>query len=176
MIRRQDLTAIGRILKTHGTDGQLNMDLYDPDGYDPQPDDCMIFELEGIYVPFFLTQARPRGDMGAIIKLEDVETDAQAAVFCGKEAYVENHGLESGDDKDGEIDMTLDELVGYKIFDTDGTEVGVITDFNDVTENFFFEVRRQDNTDVYVPAVSELITDLDIDNKTITMDLPTGLY
>ena len=68
----------------------------------------------------------------------------------------------------------LDYFIGFVL--KDGSEVvGEIVDVNDVTDNVLFEVERSDGTMLQVPAVNELVVDVDDDGKTIVMDLPDGL-
>lgn len=177
MITRNELTAVGKVIKTHGTAGMLNLDLYDPDVFDPQVGDCIVLNVDGIFVPFFIDESRTRGGHGAIIKLNDIDSDAEASFLTGKEAFAVTKRMKLVDIDDEDDDsLTIDDLVGYTIHDVDGTVVGRIVDINDDTDNVLFAVERPDGTDIFVPAASELVTDVDTDTKILIMNLPTGLY
>jgi len=53
--------------------------------------------------------------------------------------------------------------------------VGEIVDIDDATENVLFVVERGDGSTILVPAADDLVTDIDLDGKTISMLLPEGL-
>ena len=173
-LKSDDLTAIGRVQRTHGIKGELNIELYDPDKAVPSDFSCLIFDLEGIFVPFFVRGERPRGASSCLVELDDVDSDTAASAFVGKEVYVLSS--EIGDGENDDDFLTLEDLVGYRLFDTDGTLVGAISGIDDTTANVFFEVERPDMTSVHIPAAEPLITDVDPDARTLTMNLPTGLF
>lgn len=173
-LKSDDLTAIGRVQRTHGIKGELNIELYDPDKAVPSDFSCLIFDLEGIFVPFFVRGERPRGASSCLVELDDVDSDTAASAFVGKEVYVLSSEIGDGE-KDDDF-LTLEDLVGYRLFDTDGTLVGAISGIDDTTANVLFEVERPDMTSVHVPAAEPLITDVDPDARTLTMNLPTGLF
>lgn len=51
-LKSDNLTAIGRVQRTHGIKGELNIELYDPDKAVPSDFSCLIFDLDGTFVPF----------------------------------------------------------------------------------------------------------------------------
>lgn len=173
-LKSDDLTAIGRVLRTHGVKGELNIELYDIDKAVPSDFSCLIFDIDSIFVPFFVKGERSRGASSVLIELDDVNSDNAASTFVGKEVYVLNSEL-GHDDGDDEY-ITLEDLVGYTLYDTDGTLVGIIADVDDSTANVLFEVERPDNSTVHVPAAEPLVTDVDPEARTLTMNLPTGLF
>ena len=82
-LKSDDLTAIGRVQRTHGIKGELNIELYDPDKAVPSDFSCLIFDLEGIFVPFFVRGERPRGASSCLVELDDVDSDTAASAFVG---------------------------------------------------------------------------------------------
>jgi 16S rRNA processing protein RimM len=68
--------------------------------------------------------------------------------------------------------MSWSEMVGFAIVDAaTHTTVGTIASVDDSTLNILFEL--EDGT--LIPAPEELITDVDRQAKTITIELPDGL-
>ena len=61
------------------------------------------------------------------------------------------------------------------VTDTDGTEIGVITDVDTQTENWLFSVETPDGRTIYIPVHEEFIQDIDHEHKRLQMDLPDGL-
>ena len=71
-------------------------------------------------------------------------------------------------------EVPTDYFIGYTLYD--GVEpVGEIVDIDDATENVLFVVERGDGSTILVPAADDLVTDIDLDGKTISMLLPEGL-
>lgn len=174
MIDPEQLTAIGRVLKTHGIHGEMNVELYSDD-VTPGDVNCIFFNIDGIFVPFFVSSVRPRGAGACLMTLDGVTDECQAAPFGALEVYAENSQLpHSVDDTDDFL--TLDDLLGYSICDTDGTRIGKIIDVDDTTDNVLFVVERPDSTQVHVPAAEPLIVAVDVDTRTLTMNLPDGLF
>lgn len=175
MILSDSLTAIGRVIRTHGIKGELNVELYDADRVTPADLRCVIFDMDGINVPFFVGSVRPRGGQSCLMTLDDVADENAASLFVGKEVFALTDELPGGED-DMEGYLTLEDLIGYRLFDTDGTLIGAIEDVDDSTANVLFDVERPDMTHVAVPAAEPLITEVDTEAKTLTMNLPTGLF
>lgn len=174
MIRPDEVVEIGAVNKTHGIHGELSI-TFDDDAIDPMLLRCLIFDIDGINVPFFLASARRRGNASWLVNIDDVASDAAAAEFVGKTVMALRNDVEhlSEDDEDG---FYMDDLIGFTVLDTDGTQVGEITDYDDSTANVLFAVKRSDGSQIFAPAAPELISDIDPDNKTVTIDLPIGIY
>lgn len=132
---------------------------------------CIVFDIDGIYVPFFINSERPRSAESVLITIDGVDSDEQAAQFVGKEVYALSDDIEESDDGDN---YYLDDFVGYTISDVDGTQVGVIDGYDDSTANVLFYVKNADKI-VYVPVAPEFFVNIDHESKQIVMDLPAGL-
>jgi len=123
-------------------------------------------KIDGLLVPFFIEEYRFRSDANAIMKFEDIDTQEQARELTGCEVYFPRE-LADGDDT-----ITWAAIVGFDIIDNaSGKSVGRIASIDDTTINILFEL--EDGK--LIPASEELITDVDKENKTITIDLPQGI-
>jgi 16S rRNA processing protein RimM len=173
MIREQDIEAIGHVTKTHGIHGELNITL--DDGIEPDELKCLIFDMDGIYVPFFVTSCRTRGSQSWLVKLDGYDSEAAATMFVGKTIYAEADELES-DEVDEDDGFYADSFVGWEMVDADsGKVIGRIEDLDLSTENVLFVVDRPDGNTLLVPVAEEFFAAIDPDNQRVTMDLPTGL-
>lgn len=173
MIDRDSVSRIGSVSKTHGIRGEMLM-LLDVD-VNPADLRCLIFDIDGILVPFFVNSSRPRGTSDWLVTIDGVSNEKEAEEFVNHEIYALDEEL-GEEDRDDDGTLYLDSLIGYTLKDTDGTVVGEITDFNDATDNYLFDVTRPDGSSVLVPAVGELITDIDEDKRILEMDIPSGIY
>lgn len=135
---------------------------------------CLIFDMDGIYVPFFIDQWRMRGSESYLVKLDGVDNEIGAQAFVGKDVWALKTDLPETDEDDGYL--SYEQLIGYTIEDTDGSVVGRITDVDDSTDNILFDVERPDGDRALVPAAAELVVDVNPDACKIVMNLPTGLF
>jgi 16S rRNA processing protein RimM len=170
MIKDSQLTSIGKVNKTHGIRGELSVLTYAD--LDIMQLKCVVFDVDGIFVPFFVNSSRPRSAESELITLDGVDSDVQASQFVGKEVYALSDDIEVDEDGDG---YYLDDFVGYTVKDTDGTMIGVIDGYDDSTANVLFFVTTPQDKTVYVPVAPEFFVDINHDDKLVVMNLPTGL-
>lgn len=166
MIKKEDVYKIGRIGKAHGVKGEVAFN-FDDDVFDRVDAEYLILEVDGILVPFFMEEYRFRSDNTALVKFEDIDTQDRARELTNCDVYF----LRSeADDEEEELSYSF--LVGFDIIDDHSAKkVGTIASIDDNTINILFEL--EDGT--LIPASEELITDIDKDNKTITLALPEGI-
>ncbi|MCR5315040.1 MAG: ribosome maturation factor RimM [Bacteroidaceae bacterium] len=169
MIRKEDTYPIGRITKAHGLRGEVVFDFED-DIFDRVECPYLICEVEGILVPFFIEEYRFKNDASALVKFEDIDSVEQAQKLLGSNVFFENIFIASRNEEE----VSLNYFIGFVIADTDGKQIGTIIDVDDMTENWLFEVQTPSSV-VLIPAHEDLITDINHKNKTIQMNLPTGL-
>lgn len=185
MIRRNELVPVGSVGKPHGLAGEMQLTI-DADVPLVQGD-CLIFELDGIFVPFFVDSVRSRNSLSRLVKLVDIDSETAASQFNGLTAYMtvdhvdsiceEDDEDEFGDeDDDGEgPSLYAGALIGAVVVDTDNHEIGKIQDINTSTANILFEVERPDGSEIFIPVAEEFIVGFDHDKSVLTLDLPDGL-
>lgn len=174
MIVRDDIIEIGRYNKAHGVNGEISATV------DVEPDvlgkfSCLISDIDGIYVPFFVEGMRTKSSTTVLLTIDGIANEQQAALLVNRDIYVlksEYQQLSSDEDCD---EMPIDFFIGFELFNQDDEKVGTIVDVDDSTENVLFIVELEDGSEVSVPAADDLIEDLDVDSKVITMFLPQGL-
>lgn len=175
MIERENLIEIGKFLKTHALDGELNAVLDIDEAYvkDGNP---LIVDKDGIYVPFYAASIRSKGATSFLIRLDGVDNIDQAREFVNLSIYAPSDRCEGYIDEphdDGRI--YLSDLIGYEVVDTDGMKsVGEIVDIDESTVNALF-ICRTPQGEIMIPAADDLIVDVDTEKKTIEMSLPEGL-
>ena len=166
MIREEEVYKIGRLGKTHGVKGEISF-LFDDDVFDRVDADYLVLMVDGILVPFFMEEYRFRSDTTAIVKFCDIDTQERARELTGCDVYFPRKLAESD-----EGSMSWAEIVGFSIVDAStGRTVGKIASIDDSTINILFCL--EDGT--LIPASEELITDIEQENRIITIDIPEGL-
>lgn len=176
MIELSEIKPVGKLLKPHGISGEIVAQLdVDIDLSEPQ---CIILDVEGIFVPFFVSSVRPKSSETDLITVDDVTDETMAAALCGKTIYVLRSDLEElldDDEEDDEDGFYADDFLGFKVDSVDGSLKGTITGIDTATENYLFIIESEAGKEVYVPVAEEFIASIDPDNKTIEFDLPEGL-
>lgn len=166
MIKEEEVYKIGRLGKTHGVKGEISF-LFDDDVFDRVDADYLVLMVDGILVPFFMEEYRFRSDTTAIVKFEDIDTQERARELTGVDVYFPRALADSDDDT-----ITWASIVGFEIIDNNsGKSVGRIANIDDTTLNILFCL--EDGT--LIPASEDLITDIDKENRTITINIPDGL-
>ncbi len=173
MISSNEIKTIGRVTKTHGIAGEMVMQL----DYDCDPADfrCLIFDIDGIFVPFFVDSSRERSTISWLVKLTDITDDLQAAEFVNKLVYaLRNEYIFSADGENDDI-IYYEDLEGFIIIN-DNQTIGRVTHVDTSTDNTLFHVSPDNsNSEILIPAHETFITEIDTVGHTVRMSLPQGL-
>lgn len=177
MISEKEILSIGKLNKPHGINGEISA-IFDLD-IDPAKLRCIVLNIDGIYVPFFISGTRARSKEAYLLAIDGINSEDEAAELSNYEIFgladdpeISQH-LTGSDDNDDQV--YLEDLIGYTILD--GTNnLGVITDFDDSTENMLFIVEPPTgNGNIYIPITDDFIIEIDDKKQQIIMDLPEGL-
>ena len=166
MIRQEEVYKIGRLGKAHGVKGEVTFQ-FDDDVFDRTDAEYLILDIDGILVPFFMEEYRFRSDALALVKFCDVDTQERASELTGSNVYFPRALAE-----DEEGMPSLASLIGFDLVEAkNGIRVGTIATIDDSTANLLFEL--EDGR--LIPASDDLITDINIKERTIKMEIPEGL-
>lgn len=170
MIRKEEVFKIGQFAKPHGIKGEISL-VTNCDLFDDVEDPCIICEMDGILVPFFIEEYRYKTDTVMLVKLENVDDEKAAREFTNREVFFL---LEDADEEDLVGDMSWDSFIGYAVIDERHGELGKITDVDETTINVLLQIDHHGN-ELLLPAAEELITTADHENKTLRVSVPEGL-
>ena len=174
MITREELILIGHYNKPHGVTGEISATV-EVDIDVLRQLSCLVSEMDGIFVPFFVNSCRPKSSETVLLTIDGISSEQEVSRLVNHDIFAlkRDYRQESEDeDADG---YPLDFFIGFEIRDTDGTTIGIITDVDEQTENAIFIVSRDDVSELMVPASDDLIVEFDLDKKLMVMDLPQGL-
>lgn len=173
MIKRNEITEAGVFNKPHGIKGEISATLdIDIDLNDVK---CIIMDVEGIFVPFFISSVRPKTSDTSLITIDGVDSEEKARLLTGLTFYLLDTDIPS-DVEDGDDDgFYADDLIGYHVVDSSAGNLGEITAVNDMTANILFIVARPDGSEIYIPVAEEFIDGVDPDSLTLTVSLPPEL-
>ena len=170
MMKKETVYRIGRIGKPHGVDGEVSLH-FDDDVFDRTDAEYLILDIDGILVPFFMDEYRFKTDETALVRFDGIDTQDKARTLTGRDVYFPRQHSDSDADS-----LSWAEIVGYHIVDAQsGRTVGEIRSVDDSTVNTLFELVTDGGDDLLIPASDDLITNVDTERHTITMQLPEGL-
>ena len=173
MITREELIAIGHYNKPHGVAGELSATV------DVEIDvlgalSCLVSEMDGIYVPFFVNSLRPKTSETVLLTIDGINSEQEAARLVNRDIYaLKREFRQESDDADAD-GYPLDYFIGFELQDSDGTRVGEIVQVDEQTENAIFIVDDGEG-ELLLPASDNLIVEFDLDKKVMVMDLPEGI-
>ena len=164
MIQEKEIFKAGKINKTHGVNGELNCAI-DADTIDRA--EYMVLDMDGIFVPFFISNIRVKSSNSVLLTLEDIETETAARNLVGKDIYLPIH-LMSDEDM-----LSYEYFVGFTVVNAD-EKLGEISFVDDQTVNILFGISAEDG-DILLPAVEDFIMEVDNENKILYTNYPNEL-
>lgn len=119
---------------------------------------------------FDVLERRTYGDR-LVVRLTGVDDATEAASLRGQAVWAPPDEVPALDD--GEY--WYDRLIGARVVDDAGRELGRVTDVHDAAGNEVLEVRDDRDAEVLIPLVRAFVTAVDADGETIRVKLPAGL-
>jgi len=168
MITKNDLFHVGFISKSHGYSGYFYLNFINSFHPTTNLEGFVFLFLNGKAVPFYIEHCADLSEKFALIKLEDITSKEQIAVFSGFEVYLEKKlWLEHHH----QLEVLPAFLIGFQLFDSEYKYFGIIVNINSSPAHFLMELDNQ----CLIPLHNDLIINIDERKKIIIMDLPDGL-
>lgn len=174
MRSEQSTSAVARISKSYGVNGEVVLKLYDTFPSEVNFEEPLFVEIDELRVPLFLSSFVTRGRDKAVAQFCDLESELRMSEFIGMEISMYDSSLDEVEEEDDE-ELYFEDLVGYKMFDTLSHRMGEILSHLDYENNPIFVVDF-DGTEVMVPANDDIIADIYVDANVVEAEVPEGLY
>ena len=175
MIREEEISAIGRLQKTHALKGEMNV-LLDVDPEYLEEGNPAVLDIDGIYVPFYAESVRSKGSFSYLVKFEGIDSEFEAKKLVNKTVFaVRDRHKEFMQENYYDEYALYDDLIGWTIEDAELGAIGTVVDIDTNTENELFIVETPDGKTVYIPLTEDFMENVDKDAKKISMRLPAGL-
>lgn len=187
MILRTELKEIGRLQKPHGINGEINV-TSPLDADELSALRCVVLEIDGIFVPFFINAARPKSSQSALLTIDGINSEVEAAALCPAPLYALRDDIrnletaadeeddEEDDNEDDDEGFYAEDLIGYTVESDNGLLRGEIVELDDSTDNYLFIVRDEAGRRLMLPvADGSMIEEIDPDRHHIVLSLPEGL-
>jgi 16S rRNA processing protein RimM len=170
MFGTDGLIVIGKITGTHGVRGQVLIIPYSGDA------DSIIalhsFFLrskQGEYASYEIQRAVAHKKR-VLVSLKNFDSINQVLPLVGNELYIHRDQLPHLPDDE----YYWCDLIGLTVTTVDGTELGELVDIIETGSNDVYVV-RSDVQEVLVPALEDVVKDVDLEAGRMVVSLPDGL-
>jgi 16S rRNA processing protein RimM len=166
---RDECMLLGSITKTHGVHGELILRTKESSFEPDEKWESLFLEIDGIMVPFFISEIHKLREGEWVLGFDDIADKSMAESLTGHYAWILRDLFTSTPDT-----ISPEQLVGFTVHDKASGKSGRIREFVDIPGNPVFEAVI-DGQDHIFPARDEFILDLNMEKKSIIMNLPKGL-
>ena len=170
MITSDEIIAIGKFNKPHGISGEISATINAP-GVVLNDCSCIVCDIDGIFVPFFIKDFRIKSQETFLITIDDINNEQDAAMLVNKDIYVKRD--EYSEALEDEDQIPIDFFIGFNV--VVNALDGKIIDIDDSTANVLFVIETTDGKSLLIPAVEEFIKDFDSRERIIKMEVPDEL-
>lgn len=165
-----DLLEVGKIVNTHGLRGEVKIV--------PWTDSPDVFEN----LDYVLVKSR-QGEMklnikgikyqknNIIVKFSELNRIEEAEPLKNSVVYAPREML--GDLPDGVYYIA--DLIGLEVYDEEGHIIGTIADVFSTGANDVYEVKREGQKNLLLPVIDDVVLNVDIENKRVTVRIMEGL-
>ena len=167
---KQEYFEIGQIVNHFGIKGMVKVN--------PFTDDMMRFEeLEDLYIQYKgnlkkvkIEQVRYQKNQ-VLLKLEGINSIEEAENY--RNCYLKIHRKDA---RNLEEDMYfIADLIGLEVYTNQNELLGKLDDVFSTGSNDVYVVKDQNGKQILLPAIKEVIKQIDLKNKKITVELINGL-
>ncbi|TRZ46315.1 ribosome maturation factor RimM [Robertkochia solimangrovi] len=169
-MRKEDCFYLGKIVKKYSFKGEVlvKLDTDEPELYENL--ESVFIALGNNLVPFFIDTSSLHKSSLLRLKLEDVDSEADADALLQSELYLP---LEMLPELKGD-QFYYHEVIGFEMEDVNYGKVGIIKGINDAASQPLFEVESE-GKEILIPLNDELIIKVDRKAKKILVETPEGL-
>lgn len=165
------LRLLGVFLKTHGIKGHLVLKLHSFIDEEIEEGEPVFVNIDGIPVPFFISEFRIMTDETAVIKFDETEDEKQAQAFTGCSVYSE---LKSGERSELPDTGSDTDLGGFRVVDEKYGDTGILKEIVELPENPVMMIDNK-GSEILVPFHKDIVKLIDYENRLIEISAPDGL-
>ena len=161
-----DLIEFGKIVNTHGLKGEVKVYSYTDNANN-------ILKLKKVYVAgikYDVQSMKPFKNM-FIMKLKGIESIEDTKLLIDKMCFREIVSGESND-VDGYF---IKDLIGLDVIDEAGKHIGTLKEVFNTGANDVYEVVLEEGKSIYLPAIKQVVKEIDIKSRTMVVEIMEGL-
>lgn len=167
----EQLYIIGEILNTHGIKGEVKVKQITDfiERFDPGKTVYLQNSSKEI-IPLTIVSSRQHKN-ALLVKFEQYDTIEESEKLKGKTLYIKHEQLT----KLGPNEYYYHELIGCMVKTTDGETIGIIESILAPGANDVFIVESEDGKEYLIPHIADVVKQVDVENKVVTIEVMEGL-
>lgn len=158
---------MGYLKKTHGIKGDLTVIFNDDIIHKQSLLDFLFFEIDGLLVPFKIEREQ---ENLSNFKFKLIDSKEAAMQYVGCKVFLDKDDIQIDIEN---ISATM--LIGFTLFDQNKGEIGEILAVDDYSGNLVLTVDYE-SEEVLIPYSEEFVTSFDMNNTTIELNCPEGIF
>jgi 16S rRNA processing protein RimM len=170
----ENLLSIGKIVGTHGLKGVVRVFSYaESVSRFASGLSLHLKDAGGGENVFKIKWAKPHSKV-LLLSLEGITNRNEAEALIGSELFISKDLLEEPE----EGSYFWFDIIGLSVFSVDDEYIGRVTSIIETGSNDVYVVTcpaEKETKEVLVPALAMVIKAIDLEKKTMTVDLPEGL-
>lgn len=159
---------IGKIVNTHGIKGEVKVYPYTDDIVHLSKLKCIYLDAT-LQKKYKIMSSKIWKDM-LILKMENIHSIEEAQALKGIDIYIEKEDISHLEDT-----YYVEDLIGMNVIDENGKGIGKITYVFHTGANDVYEVKTLEQKEIYLPAIKDVIKEVDIKNKKVQIKMMEGL-
>jgi 16S rRNA processing protein RimM len=173
-VEKNGFVPVGKIVGAHGVKGNIKVYSYTESLSVFNPGSLiLLINPKGFEKIYKIKWVKPHGRL-TLLSLKGVENRNSVEALIGSVFFIERASLP--EPEDGSYYWV--DIIGISVFTTDNEYVGRIESIIPTGSNDVFVVKNPNKThhnEVLIPAIESVILKVDIERKTMRVDLPEGL-
>lgn len=165
-----DKLEIGQIVNTKGLKGELRVNSFSEESNRFETIDTILLKIEKEYKEYKIEKVGYSKNQ-VVLKLKGVDTIEQAELL--KNVYIYIYRKQLGDLPEGTYYIA--DLIGLDVVTIDGEKIGIVDDIFSTGSNDVYVVKDDLGKQKLLPAIDDVLKEIDIENGKIVVNLIEGL-
>ena len=166
----KEFIIIGKVVSTQGNKGEVNV-LPLTDSIDRFKNlDNVFLRSKKSQTILNVEKIRKRNDT-VILKLKDIENIEEAKMIVGSFLEVERKNAV----KLPKETYFIFEIIGFEVYDENNIFLGKVENVISTGSNDVYVVKSKDKEELFIPAIREVVKNVNLEKKRITIKMVDGL-
>ncbi len=163
--------SIGKITNFHGIMGEVKVGYSKGKEHQLLSENFFYLKQDNSYIKLEVSKLRFHKNI-AIIKFKEINSINEAVEYKGQALYVPVENLRKTLEED---EFLVDDLIGTEAYNQNGELIGKVDCINKQGSSDLLSIKNFENKEFLIPFVKELVPNVDLTNKKITINAIEGL-
>jgi 16S rRNA processing protein RimM len=161
---------VGKIIGVHGLHGAVKVYSYSGSLQAFSKGAEILFRIPGGTEENFTVKLAKKHKKGLLVTFKEIDSIDKAEKLLETELFADRNSMPELDDDT----FYWVDLIGLKVFSTEETYLGVLDSILETGSNDVYVVKNGED-EVLIPALDSVILSVDLEDRTMYVDLPEGL-